>query len=105
MEVTFNSPVFKNNYDKTLWDISGQYDGVVVLPNGGGATAKPLEFSKKFTDVDLSLVVRDYPNGDKAEDARTDVQFVFDNNETVTFGVVKTAGEYRIQTRAGTLLN
>lgn len=105
VEVEFNSPVFKNNYDKTLWDISGQYDGVVVLPNGGGATAKPLEFSKKFTDVDLSLVVRDYPNGDKVEDARTDVEFVFDNGETVTFGVVKTGGEYRIQTRAGTLLS
>ena len=103
VSVEFNAPIFKNNYDKTVWDISGQYEGVVVLPNGGGATATPLEFSKKYTDVDLSLVVRDYADSSTA--SRTDVEFVFDNGETVTFGVAYTADAYRIQNRAGTLLN
>jgi len=101
----FNVPVFKDSYDTALWDISGQYDGVVVLPNGGGATAKPLEFNKKYGNIDLTLTVRDYPNGEGEEDARTDVEYIFDNGETVTFGVVKTGGLYRIQTRGGTLLS
>ena len=96
--------IFKNTYDAEIWDVSGQYDGLVVLPNGDGSAAA-LEFYKKYTDVDLSLTVRDYPNGDNAEDARTDVEFIFDNGEKVTFGVVRTGGVYRIQNRAGTLLS
>ena len=101
----FSDPVFENNYDTSIWDISGQYNGIVVLPNGGGGSGYPLQFRDTFKNVDLSLLVRDYPNGDNEEDARTDLEFVFGNGETVTFGVVKTKGEYRIQTRGGTLLS
>ena len=102
--------IFKNNYNADIWDISNQNNGLVVLPNGGGATANPLEFNKTFGNVDVSLVARDY--ADAANTAsRTDLEFIFDNGETVTFGVVNSidskTGEdsYRIQTRAGTLLS
>ena len=96
--------IFKDTYDASIWDISGQGNGLVVLPNGGGTTATPLEFSKKFKDVDISLVARDY--ADEANTAaRTDLEYIFDNGESVTFSVVYNGGSYRIQTRAGTLLN
>ena len=100
----FGTPVFENTYNASVWNVSQQCQGVVALPAGGGATANPLQFKGTYTDVDVSLVARDY--ADEANSgARTDLEFVFDNGETVTFGVVYTEGSYRIQTRGGTLLS
>ncbi|MBQ8803910.1 MAG: metallophosphoesterase [Tyzzerella sp.] len=106
VEATFAKLIFADNYNKSIWDASTQLEGVVSLPNGGGGTPNPLRFYKPFVNVALSLTVRDYPYaGNAKEDARTDVEFVFRNGETITFGVVLTGGSYRIQTRGGTLLS
>ena len=100
----FGTPVFENTFDTSLWNVAQQCQGVVSLPNGGGATAKPLQFKGAYTNVGVSLVARDYADEAKTA-ARTDLEFVFDNGETVTFGVVNNGGSYRIQTRGGTLLD
>ncbi len=100
----FGTPVFENTFNTAVWNVAQQCQGVVALPAGGGATANPLQFKGQFTDVDVSLVARDYADAANTG-ARTDLEFVFDNGETVTFGVVYTEGSYRIQTRGGTLLS
>jgi len=100
----FGTPVFENTYNASVWNVAQQCQGVVALPAGGGATANPLQFKGQYTDVDVSLVARDYPDAGNTG-ARTDLEFVFDNGQTVTFGVVYTEGSYRIQTRGGTLLS
>ena len=100
----FGTPVFENTFDTSLWNVAQQCQGVVSLPNGGGATAKPLQFKGAYTNVGVSLVARDYADEAKTA-ARTDLEFVFDNGETVTFGLVYNGGSYRIQTRGGTLLD
>jgi len=111
VEVEFTRiPIFKTNYNATLWDLSKQFEGIVSLPNGGGATASPLQFNKTFGDVKVTLTARDYPYNSTSVsggelDPRTEVGFVFANGETVQFGVIKTSGFYRIQTRTGTLLD
>ena len=107
VEVEFTRiPIFKTNYNASLWDVSKQFEGIVSLPNGGGATASPLQFNKTYEDVKATLIVRDYPYaGTDEADARTELGFEFENGETVQFGVVKTTGLYRIQTRGGSLLN
>ena len=100
----FGTPVFENTFNTAVWNVAQQCQGVVALPAGGGGTGYPLQFRGTYTDVDVSLVARDY--ADQAKTAsRTDLEFVFDNGETVTFGVVYDGGSYRIQNRGGTLLS
>ena len=114
VEGIFAAAIFAGNYDAALWDISGQYDGYVTVIGGGGSTGQPLQFAGTYTDMDLTLNVKDYADSSTA--SRTDVEFAFDvdgdgkidttkGDQTVTFGVVYTDGYYCIQTRAGTLLN
>jgi len=114
VEGIFASAIFEGNYDDTLWDISGQYEGVVTVIGGGGSTAQPLQFAGTYRNIDLTINARDYADSSTA--ARTDVGFEFDvdgdgvintakGDQTVTFGVVYTDGYYCVQTRAGTLLN
>ncbi len=114
VEGIFASAIFEGNYDDTLWDISGQYEGVVTVIGGGGSTAQPLQFAGTYRNIDLTINARDYADSSTA--ARTDVEFMFDVNgdglidtakgdQSVTFGVVYSDGSYRVQTRGGTLLN
>ncbi len=114
VEGIFASAIFEGNYDVTLWDISGQYEGVVTVIGGGGSTAQPLQFAGTYRNIDLTINARDYADSSTA--ARTDVEFMFDVNgdglidtakgdQTVTFGVVYTDGYYCVQTRGGTILS
>ena len=103
IEAAFAERIFENDYDAAYWDLSKQYQGIITMPNGGGATASPLQLKGQYTDVAVDLVVRDYAD-EAGTEARTDVGFEFENGETVTFGVIHTLGTYRIQTREGTLL-
>ena len=103
VEGIFANAIFESNFDAALWDISGQYDGYVTVIGGGGSTAQPLQFAGAYQNMDLTINARDYADSSTA--ARTDVEFVFDNGQTVTFGMAYADGYYCIQTRAGTLLN
>lgn len=106
--------IFEDNYDSNLWDVSGQHDGYVTAIGGGGGADKPLQFAGSYKDVNLTLNARDYADSTTA--SRTEFGFEFDvdgdgvidtakGDQTVTFGVVYTSNVYRVQTRAGTLLN
>ena len=92
--------LFTSNYDAALWDVSGQHDGYVTVIGGGGATNKPLQFAGSYQNIDLTVNARDYADSSTA--SRTDVEFVFANGQTVTFGI---AEGNKLQTRGGTLLS
>ena len=71
----------------TSWDISRQMEGVLSLPEGGSAA---IPFYGKYTDVDLTLKnVKEHDTTGK-KPGRTDVLFEFDNNKSVSFGLVCT---------------
>ena len=79
--------IFKEN---EKWDISNQYQGVVILPGGGTDTS--LQFFKKYQNVDLTLTAKEHYTTEGAF-GRTDVLFEFDLNndgtmdKNVSFGI------------------
>ena len=81
-EGTFAKKVFKDN---SGWNLLKQNEGLISLPNGGNGG--PLDFYKQYTNIDLTLTVRDYDDAGNTP-ARTDVLFVFENGAHLSFGVV-----------------
>ena len=71
----------------TQWDISGQLEGKLSLPKGGTAI---IPFYGKYTDADIVLKnVKEHDTTGK-KPGRTDILFEFDNNKSVSFGLVCT---------------
>ena len=89
LEGTFDKQVFVYNSN---WNLLKQNEGVVSLPNGGkgakdtSGTKSWLQFDGQYTDIDLTLKVRDY-HKDKHADERTDVLFIFENGAHISFGI------------------
>ncbi|MBQ8802822.1 MAG: PEGA domain-containing protein, partial [Tyzzerella sp.] len=82
---TANSVNLKSTLFKTAkgWDVSGQYNGLLTMPEGGRGD---LKFVNKYANMDLTLRVKDYDDAEKKA-ARTDVLFVFDNGAHISFGI------------------
>jgi len=71
----------------TQWDISRQLEGVLTLPKGGTAA---IPFYGKYTDVDITLKnVKEHDSTGK-KPGRTDILFEFDNNKSISFGLICT---------------
>ncbi|MBR5570083.1 MAG: hypothetical protein IKW10_04220 [Oscillospiraceae bacterium] len=77
----------------TKWDISGQMDGVLRLPEGGSAA---IPFYGKYTDVALTLKNIKEHDTTGQKPGRTDILLEFDTNgdgkadKSVSFGIVCT---------------
>ena len=91
-----DNPIFKENAG---WDLTKQNEGVISLPNGGSGGW--LEFYDKYTEMDLTLRVKDDPN--VTSFGRTSVVYEFENGQTLDLSVVNEANRAIIQMRPCTV--
>ena len=86
------------------WDVTNQFDGSVMQPNGGNTVW--LRFFEKIATMDLNIKVLDNPNSEDGVPS-TNVRFEFDNGETfiVSVGENSSDGTIHLWNQNNTTIN
>lgn len=98
VEATFAEKIFVDN---AKWDLTQQYNNLVVVPSTHGTgNSSYLEFAKKYEDFDLTINAKDYIRDNQTGLSHV-IKMKFDNNKEVIFRVTYDSGTWGIQSMGG----